>query len=150
MSFAMYIIWAQQDDVSFLIIFALLLFVLYVVRYERREGFTDSITSIDIQAFTRLATLGEDTLHAMRPAMDHLLASFKGEAKPDIEQKYDDNGNEVEEQLPDEVNIKGKNNEQSIRALNRVLRDMRKFDPGTYGYLLALATNTSPKPEHVL
>lgn len=140
-----YVAWAQHDDFCFYIIFALLSSVLYVlVHYDSRsfEAFQEQgeqqQAMIDYAGFKALAKLKDDSVAVLRPRLENLVASFRGNAKVDAEQKYDDAGNEVDEEKPDEVPVP-KDKERDIRSLNQLLLDMRKFDPGYYYGLLGLA-----------
>lgn len=150
----MYVLWAQNDDFAFLVIIILLLSVLYVLWRGDVEGFseggaTTSATGavgipIDFAAYTKLVSLKDDVVKVVQPRFEHLISAFRGSAKVDREQKYDDDGNEVGSGEPDEVAIDG-SKEKEIRAMNAVLYDLKTVEPGHYYALLALANGGDTK-----
>lgn len=159
-TWSIYVLWGQHDDFCFYIILGLLAVVLYFIAKTPTpfsvEAFAqqqnggkngsggESSIPINIAAYAKLAKLHTDTASILRPRLENLVAAFRGDAKIEEAQKYDEDGNTVDERKPDEVPIdKGKEGE--IRVMNFVLRDMRRFDPGYYYALLALANGKDTK-----
>ena len=150
-----YVYWGQSDDFCFALVLALLSTVLYIVTLSDEKSFTmerfaqgptestdqkgGGASGINIAAFKKLADLKEDTIKILQPRFESMIAAFKGTAKVEQEQKYDDEGNEVEVKVADEVPV-DKGAEKEIRAVNKFLKDLKSFDPGYYFTLLGLAT----------
>lgn len=141
-AFFIYVLWGQNDDFSFFVIFLLLSSTLYVLAIPQKrvfEAFTESATDVDIDSYKRLASLYSDVAQILQPKFAYIIAGFRGDAKPKDEQKFDSAGNPIDEKLPDEVPI-DRATETDTRLLNRFLKDLQNFDPGAYYRLLGLAT----------
>lgn len=149
-----YVYWAQQDDFCFYTIFALLLVVLYILVNNKnpkwiRENFEEQTQtqdnggngSINLNAFAALGNLKHDASKILRPSFANLIASFRGSAVID-EADYDEEGKEIEKVQADEVTVDAAK-EPEIRAVNMVLRDLKKFEPGYFYGLLALSQGTN-------
>ena len=125
--------------------------VLYVISSNKKiEGFvtaSNSLPTLDYEAFIKLKDIGKDVDKLFRPKLEYLLTSIKGNTKVAQEQQYDDAGNEIEGPPPtDEVPV----NSPEQRDINRFLHDLKKFDTSYYYHLLANATNTKVSDEYVL
>jgi type IV secretory pathway VirB3-like protein len=164
-----YIYWGQQDDFCFAVIFLLLSAVLYILSQDHKQHFFSWIEKfeeqpksqagaapggaagvpvtlpLDLPAFKKLSTLRDDTFKILQPKFENLVAAFKGNAKVEDEQKYDSNGNEVQEEKPDEVPVDS-GAESEIRQVNKFLKDLKKYEPAYYHSLFSLATTGKVDP----
>lgn len=147
---SIYVTWGQTDDFCFVVILALLLFVLYIVQHPNKhsiERFAEESTSsqtpqsqqlLDIKAFQKLIRLKQDVGKVLQPKFKNVVAAFKGTAAVPFAQKYDSDGNAVQQEFPDEIPVAG--NAQEVRTANRVLHDLKSYDPNYYAALLALSS----------
>lgn len=140
-----YVLWGKSDNFCFIVILSLLGTVLYIVaRPPAVERFTEKgeLSSVDIPAFVRLANLKNDTLAILQPKLQDMIAAWKGTLQVEQEQKYDDKGNAVTEAPQDEVAL-DKSTEDEVRAVNKVLADLKKFDPAYYNAMLQMSEGSS-------
>jgi hypothetical protein len=145
----LFCIWGS-DDFCFFLVFTLLVAVLYIVSSQNSERFVERFTDdSDANVFLNMKS---DVIKILQPKFENLVASFKGEAKVDQTREYDINGEEVFSEQHDEVVVDSKNAVE-IRIVNKVLCDIKKFDPGFYYSILAKATgikNSTTQEEYVL